>query len=121
MDQSVIAGIGNVYRAELLHRAGLDPFIAGHNLDRASFERLWADTVALMAVGADANRIYTTSVDLDWARGLLEQGQTPPRRRPTYAVYLRTGRPCPRCGQPVQSQLLSGRRLFWCAGCQRGR
>lgn len=71
-----------------------------------------------MSLGADANRIYTTSIDLDWARSVLARGETPPRRRPTYAVYLRTGHPCPRCARPVQSSPLSGRRLFWCAGCQ---
>ncbi|MGL4177112.1 MAG: Fpg/Nei family DNA glycosylase [Dermatophilaceae bacterium] len=119
MDQGVIAGIGNVYRAELLHRGALDPFVAGRDLDRGTWDRLWRDTCDLMAVGAATGRIYTDDAELASARGLLVRGEAVPRWRPRYAVYRRTGRPCPRCGAVVIREDLAGRALHWCPGCQR--
>ncbi|MGL4743231.1 MAG: Fpg/Nei family DNA glycosylase [Dermatophilaceae bacterium] len=118
MDQSVVAGIGNVYRAELLHRAALDPFVPGRDLDRGAWERLWRDTCDLMAVGAATGRIVTDDAELATARGLLVRGEPVPRWRPRYAVYRRSGRPCPRCGAVVIREDLSGRALHWCPGCQ---
>ena len=52
MDQSVIAGVGNVYRAEVLFRHNIHPNRAGRNLTRAEFDALWADLVELMEIGA---------------------------------------------------------------------
>jgi endonuclease-8 len=48
MDQSIIAGIGNVYRAELLFLAKLSPFIEGKNLDKEKFNNVWTDSVRLL-------------------------------------------------------------------------
>ncbi|MGL5852889.1 MAG: Fpg/Nei family DNA glycosylase, partial [Phycicoccus sp.] len=118
MDQSVVAGIGNVYRAELLHRGALDPFVAGRDLDRGAWERLWRDTCDLMAVGAATGRIFTDDAELASARDSLVRGEPVSRRRPRYAVYRRTGRPCPRCGAVVIRADLAGRALHWCPGCQ---
>ena len=61
MDQKVIAGIGNVYRAELLFRQGLDPWLPGTGaLRRRRRGRLWDDTVAMMSDGVRDGRIITT-------------------------------------------------------------
>lgn len=120
MDQAVVAGIGNVYRAELLHRGALDPFMPGRELDRGAWERLWRDTCALMAVGAATGRIFTDDAELAAARDLLVRGEPVPRWRPRYAVYRRTGRDCPRCGAVVIRRDLAGRALHWCPGCQVG-
>uniref|UniRef100_UPI003217D6AC DNA-formamidopyrimidine glycosylase family protein n=1 Tax=uncultured Arthrobacter sp. TaxID=114050 RepID=UPI003217D6AC len=60
MDQKVIAGVGNVYRAELLFRQGLDPWLPGTGLPAETARRLWDDTVAMMSDGVRDGRIITT-------------------------------------------------------------
>ena len=59
MDQKVLAGVGNVYRAEVLFRAGLDPFTPGDRVGRDRFDAIWEDLVTMMAVGVDTGAIHT--------------------------------------------------------------
>ena len=59
MDQKVIAGVGNVYRAEVLFRHGIDPYRAGRDITPAEWDAVWADLVALMREGVRNNRIDT--------------------------------------------------------------
>lgn len=59
MDQKVVAGVGNVYRAEVLFRHGIDPYRQGKDLDRAEWDEVWADLGALMREGVRNNRIDT--------------------------------------------------------------
>ena len=112
MDQSVLAGVGNVYRAELLYRAGLSPFRAGRDVDRETWDALWVDLVILMKAGVRANRIVTTE------RGDRERRRGPARREDSHYVYRRDGLPCRRCGTEVRTQVMAARNLFWCPGCQ---
>ncbi len=113
MDQSVIAGIGNVYRAEVLFRAGISPFRPGPEISEAEFIGLWTDLVQLMKAGVRDGRIVTTSPQ-DRPRGS--------RRRPTrdeaHYVYRRTGLPCRRCGTPIRTEQMVARNLYWCPYCQ---
>jgi DNA-formamidopyrimidine glycosylase len=112
MDQSVLAGIGNVYRAEVLYRAGLSPFRPGRDVDRATWDAVWADTVQLMRAGVRAGRIVTTAPsDRDRRSG-------PARREDGHYVYRRDGLPCRRCGTEVRTQVMAARNLFWCPTCQ---
>jgi endonuclease VIII len=119
MDQSLIAGVGNVYRAELLHRLRLDPYQPGRALTDGVVRRLWEELVRLMPLGVETGRILVDDDDVRGARRLLAEGRSG-RIRPTYAVYRRHGLPCPRCGVPVARAELAGRNLFWCPGCQVG-
>ena len=66
MDQKVIAGVGNVYRAEVLFRHGIDPYRAGKDLTPAEWDAIWTDLVELMREGVRNNRIDTvrTAVEL---------------------------------------------------------
>ncbi len=112
MDQTVLAGVGNVYRAEVLFRAGLDPFTAGREVDPATWEAIWADLVALMRRGVRSGRIVTTAPEDRRRAG------GPARREDAHYVYRRTGLPCRRCGTPVAADVLAGRNLFWCPRCQ---
>ncbi len=112
MDQSVLAGVGNVYRSELLFRHGIDPYRAGRDVDRCEFESAWADLVALMNVGVRRGRIIVVRPEHD--HGAPAYG---PRRPRTY-VYRRTGEPCRLCGTVVRTAEMEGRNLFWCPGCQ---
>ena len=60
MDQAVLAGVGNVYRAEILYRHRIDPYLPGRLLDASRWQPLWADLVTLMRAGLRAGRIVTT-------------------------------------------------------------
>ena len=60
MDQKVIAGVGNVYRAELLFRQRLNPWLPGAGLSPEAARRLWDDTAAMMSDGVRDGRIITT-------------------------------------------------------------
>ena len=112
MDQSVLAGVGNVYRAEVLFRAGLSPFCAGRELGRERWEALWLDLRSLLRAGVRAGRIVTT------ARTDRDRRSGPARREDAHYVYRRTSLPCRRCGTPVRTQVMAGRNLFWCPVCQ---
>ena len=114
MDQSVVAGIGNVYRAEILYRHRLDPYLPGRDVDDARLEPLWSDLVTLMRAGVRSGRIVTTErVDRDRRSGRA-------RRDDAFYVYRRTGLPCRICATPVRMEPLSGRKLYWCPHCQAG-
>lgn len=117
-DQKVIAGIGNVYRAELLHRARLDPFTPGHDIDDDTFWRLWEDAVDLMTIGLGAGWIVTDAQQLAAARQALVRGERVPHWPKRYAVYGRAGKPCQVCGTTVRAERVGLQRLFWCPACQ---
>ena len=112
MDQSVLAGVGNVYRSEVLFRHGIDPYRPGCDLDKSEFDSAWADLVELMNVGVRRGRIIVVRPEHD--HGAAAYG---PRRPRTY-VYRRTGEPCRLCGTAVRTAQMEGRNLFWCPACQ---
>lgn len=111
MEQDVIAGVGNVYRAEVLFRAGLSPFVRGKDLKDEVFEAIWKDLQSLMREGVKANRIVTTKAsDRD--------GRLGPNRENWHYVYRRAGEACRVCGTQIRTELMVGRNLFWCPTCQ---
>lgn len=119
LDQSVLAGVGNVYRAEVLFRQGLDPLLPADDLTPAQWSRLWADLVGLMAEGCRAGRIDTVRPE-----HTPEAMGRPPRvddHGGEVYVYRRAGRPCLVCGTPVRRRELAGRNLYWCPTCQPER
>jgi endonuclease-8 len=111
MDQSVVAGIGNVYRAELLFRHRIDPFRPGTSLRVGRWQELWEDLVALMADGVRTGVIRTVRPDH------LTEAELVSGERVSY-VYRRAGEPCRVCGTRVRIRELQGRNLFWCPKCQ---
>jgi endonuclease-8 len=111
MQQEVIAGIGNVYRAEILFRHRLDPHRPGRDLPRASWDALWPDLAELMRAGVRAGRIVTT-LPADRPGGRVTRDRA-------HYVYRRTGLPCRICGTEVRTEVMVGRNLFWCPTCQR--
>jgi endonuclease-8 len=96
LDQHIVAGIGNLWRAEALWEAGVSPW------------RMLAEVgdAELRSVLETAHRLMQTALD----------GRRPPR-----LVYRRAGRPCPRCGGTVRSrpQGEHARIAYWCPGCQK--
>ena len=112
MDQTVLAGVGNVYRAELLFRHGVSPFRPGRGVDEALWTHMWADLTALMRAGVRLGRIVTTRPeDRDRRRGVAA-------REDAHYVYRRTGQPCRVCGTDVRTEVMVGRNLYWCPNCQ---
>ena len=108
MDQTVIAGVGNVYRNELLFRHRIDPYRLGVNIEAGEFDAMWIDLVALMAIGLRRGKIIT--IDREDDRGLPSYAPG----RPRTWVYRRAGEPCRVCGTEIRTAVLEGRNLFWC-------
>jgi formamidopyrimidine-DNA glycosylase len=112
MDQSVLAGVGNVYRAELLFRHGVSPFRPGRAVDAGLWRDMWADLVPLMRSGVRMGRIVTTRPEhRSRRRGAV-------LRDDAHYVYRRTGLPCRICGTAVLTEVMVGRNLYWCRVCQ---
>ncbi|NKX52424.1 Fpg/Nei family DNA glycosylase [Arthrobacter deserti] len=114
MSQDVVAGVGNIYRAETLFRRGLNPWLRGRDLDAAAAAALWADIAAAMADGVRDGRIITTLPRHRPDPGL------PVRPDSAHYVYQRQGLPCRICAAPVALAEMGGRKLYWCPGCQGG-
>ncbi|MFD7297668.1 Fpg/Nei family DNA glycosylase [Streptomyces sp. NPDC059897] len=116
MDQKVISGVGNVYRAEVLFRHGIDPYIPGKNLTEPQLHAIWDDLVALMHDGVRANRIDTVRPE-----HTPEAMNRPPRvddHGGEVYVYRRAPQPCHLCGTEIRTAELAARNLFWCPTCQ---
>jgi endonuclease VIII len=116
MDQSVLAGVGNVYRAELLFRHRIHPLRPGRTLRPGQWQAMWDDTVVLMAEG-----VRTGTIDTVRPEHTPEVMGRPPRdddHGGEVYVYRRTGQPCHVCGRGVRTAVLGGRNLFWCSRCQ---
>ncbi|MEU9339570.1 DNA-formamidopyrimidine glycosylase family protein [Streptomyces sp. NPDC048290] len=116
MDQKLIAGVGNVYRAEVLFRHGIDPYRPGKDLTPAEWDALWADLVVLMREGVRTNRIDTVRPE-----HTPEAMGRPPRvddHGGEVYVYRRAHQPCHLCGGEIRTAGLAARNLFWCPACQ---
>ncbi len=114
MDQKVLAGVGNVYRAELLFRHGISPHRPGRELSSAEWDRLWEDLVELMRVGVRRGKIVVVRREHDHGAPSYAEG------KPRTYVYRRAGDPCRLCHSTVLHSVLDGRNLFWCPACQPG-
>lgn len=116
MDQAIFAGVGNIYRAEVLFRHGVDPQVPGSLIERPVFNALWADLVELMPLGVRDRRIDTV-----YPQHTPEAMGRPPRvdrHGGEVYVYRRAGDPCLVCGTPVAHADFHGRHLYWCPTCQ---
>ncbi len=117
MDQGVFAGVGNVYRAEVLFRHRLHPLRPGRTLRVSQFRAMWDDLVELMAYG-----VRTGTIDTVRPEHTPEAMGRPPRvddHGGEVYVYRRSGQSCFVCGSRIRTEVLAGRNLFWCGRCQR--
>ena len=125
LDQSLVAGVGNIYASEALFRAGISPRTAARRLRPAQVAALWQ---AIREVLAEAIECGST-VPLDYAGTgtrdrLFYFGQVP--GTPDYyserlRVYDRAGQPCVRCGTAIKRIVQAARSTFYCPACQRGQ
>lgn len=113
MDQKVVSGIGNVYRAEMLFRANLNPHTPGREVPEETLRALWQDWVRLLAIGVETGQMMTMD-DLDpeaYRRAMAH-------RDDRHWVYHRTGLPCRVCGTAIVLEDMAARKLYWCPRCQ---
>jgi endonuclease-8 len=118
VDQTVMSGVGNVYRAELLFRHRVPPMREARRIDHDLWSTLWADLVSLMRAGLRTGRIDTVRPEHEPAA----MGRPPRQDRHGGEVYVyrRAGMPCLACGTTVATAVLAGRNLYWCPHCQAG-
>ncbi|GAB2844229.1 Fpg/Nei family DNA glycosylase [Streptomyces deserti] len=117
MDQKVIAGVGNVYRAEVLFRHRIDPYRPGRDITPIEWHAIWTDLVELMHEGVRNNRIDTVRPE-----HTPEVMARPPRvddHGGEVYVYRRANQPCHICGGEIRTADLAARNLFWCPTCQK--
>ena len=111
MDQSVVAGVGNVYRAESLFVCGIHPLRPGTDCDVAELETLWVTIAGMLRQGVKDGRIVTVSRS---ELGLPSRARIP-RGEATY-VYKRDR--CLRCGTPITMVDIANRTGYFCPTCQ---
>jgi formamidopyrimidine-DNA glycosylase len=107
LDQSLFSGIGNVYRAEILFLAKIDPETPGAELSAADVDRIWRLAKELLERGAEHNRIVTV------------KGAT--RRKNSEALYCYKRAACRVCGEAIMRSMVGGRAMFHCPHCQQRR
>lgn len=121
MDQAVIAGVGNIYRAESLFLEEISPDTASHALSREQAEALWARLTQQLGDGVVEGVIRTLRTESTDARAGLTHDYYAGKIRDVerrHHVYQHQGTPCLRCGETIAMRTLQGRRLYWCPGCQ---
>jgi len=133
MDQAVLAGVGNVYRCEVLFRSRVDPFRPGREIRPKTWLAIWDDLVALMPLGVAFGQIVTMDDQVAEALAEVSDGSAAAhtaavsgarlgdRFERRFYLYKRNGEPCRVCGSKIRTRLVAGRNLFWCGRCQRRR
>lgn len=113
MDQAVVSGIGNVYRAEMLFRQRLNPHTPGREVPEDIVRALWHDWVRLLAIGVETGQMMTMDdLSPDAYRAAMAS------RDDRHWVYHRAGLPCRICGTEIALEEIGARKLYWCPRCQ---
>ncbi len=110
LDQTFIAGVGNIYADEALHRAGIHPLRLSHHLTDAEAARLYEMIRAVLQAGIDYE-----GASINWYR--KPDGTTGESQKHFY-VYDREGQPCFTCGGPVEKIRVAQRGTHFCPVCQ---
>ncbi len=111
LDQTVVAGVGNIYADEALHRAGLHPERRGRTLTDTEADRLRESIAAVIAAAIE----HRGSTIRDYVGGSGLRGGY----QDEFRVYGRTGEPCPGCAARIEVVRVAGRSSHYCPGCQK--
>lgn len=111
LDQSLIAGVGNIYASEALFEARISPYKKGHRASKPALLRLLEATESVLRK-AVKHRGTTFSDFVDSTGG---EGQNLQH----VAVFWRAGEPCPNCTRPIEKAVQGGRSTYFCRKCQR--
>lgn len=110
LDQTIIAGIGNIYADEILYEGGIHPETIACNLTEDQVRQLWQATVKLLNLGIEHRGTSIRNyVDGDGRQGGFQE---------LLKVYGRRGEPCVRCGSPIGKTMVQGRGTYYCPNCQ---
>ncbi len=111
LNQAIVAGVGNIFRAEILFLLGIHPERPANQLSRETFDQLWELTVELLNVGVKYNRIITRRP----TGGSQSLGRMTKEER--LNIYKRTH--CPDCNSPIETWQQANRTIYACLSCQR--
>ena len=111
LDQSIVAGIGNIYSDEILFAAGIHPDRPCNTLTNADFERL-------AAVIPERLNYFIGKNAISFDEYVLSKGKDY-RNTPYLQVYGKGGEPCPVCGETLRRTVIGGRSSVFCPHCQR--
>lgn len=118
MEQTLIVGIGNVYRAEVLFFRALNPWKPSKDISRAEWKSIWKTARELLQSGAELRGpTHTLLPQLSLPKTMSEKPPKASSSRFSYA-YKATGKPCLACGNPIKAEEFHGRMLYWCPTCQ---
>jgi formamidopyrimidine-DNA glycosylase len=110
LDQRKIAGVGNIYADEALHKAGVHPLRAAGKLSREQYARLREAILDALRAGIDAKGASISDYrDVDGVRGSFQD---------SFSVHRRAGEPCPECGATIVKLKVAGRGTYVCETCQ---
>lgn len=110
LDQQVIAGLGNIYRSEVLFKLGIHPDRLGHQMTIREIGKIWNLSRRWMKIGVKYNAIITTEPKtIGKPRRMMERDER-------LLIYKRES--CPQCETPIKSYLLGNRTVFVCSHCQ---
>jgi formamidopyrimidine-DNA glycosylase len=110
LDQSVVAGIGNIYADEALYRAGVHPGRSGNSLQKREIEKLYTAIQTVLQLGIEQKGSSLQNyVRLDGLKGSFQD---------QHQVFRKTGQPCPTCGHPIERILIAQRSTHFCPHCQ---
>lgn len=123
LDQSLVAGIGNIYASEALFRARLSPRLPACRLTVGQVARLWRAIRQVLREAIAGGSTVPLNFGGDRSDELFYFGRAP--GTPDYyaerlRVYDQAGRPCPNCGSPIRRIRQGGRSTFYCPRCQTG-
>ena len=110
LDQTVVAGVGNIYADEALHRSGLHPQRRGTTVTAAEADRLREAVTAVIAHAIE----HRGSTIRDYVGGAGQRGGY----QDEFRVYGRTGEPCPGCAAAIEVVRVAGRSSHYCPRCQ---
>lgn len=110
LDQHVVAGVGNIFRAELLFELQLNPLTPGNELSRKDFDRLWKSLCKMMCTGLKYGKIITVSAK--------EAGKPLAKLNNKERFRIYGHQTCPRCNTGIEKIKVASRDLYVCASCQ---
>jgi formamidopyrimidine-DNA glycosylase len=123
LDQSVVAGVGNIYASEALFRAGISPRMPARKLSPGRVERLWLCIREVLREAIERGSTFSLNYSSkDRNDGLFYFGSAAPTEgsdQERFQVYDRAGEPCVRCRAVIKRLVQAGRSTFYCPGCQR--
>jgi formamidopyrimidine-DNA glycosylase len=122
LDQSLVAGVGNIYASEALFRAGISPRLAARRLTRTQAELLWQSLRTVLSEAIEQG----STIPLNWAGTGKRDGhfyygravEAPDYYQERLLVYDRQGKPCSQCGSSIKRIVQAARSTFYCTRCQ---